>query len=157
MCLRIKKDDKENFLPRVAKEDIECYKVLVKLDDNKYCTPYKKYKVNIKEVFKANTGKEYHDEYKNKYWNMPFPENALEGDILKYKPLLEYYLGPGMVHVFVSLGDARAAAMRIYNSTVWKCIIKKGTRYYTGCCDNNMESYGAEEIKIEKRIKRSCA
>lgn len=112
MCLELISDK------LIAKEDIICYKVVIKKDDKLY-TPY----VNVEiepGIFKAS-GSIYKD---------------LEGNISK-----------GVIHTYGIYNQALWERRVWDNSLIYKCIIPKGTSYYIGLFEANL-SYGSKVIEV---------
>jgi len=149
MCLFTK-----DVYPSVAKNDIECYKV-VKIVCGQPLTPYmnmpiEKDVIDGKNYFCAN-------DTKNAIFNDLYSLNEVRG---------------GYIHTFSSAEEAKQCIL--YNistsylfyydiaSVIFKCIIPKVTEYYSGYCENGnnynflyrdrknmpLNSYASEKIKF---------
>lgn len=94
--------------PKIAKEDIVCYKVLeVNIDNRYFVTPYRK---NIVDINK--------------------PYEAKEANSLSiFHP---YTKTKGYIHTFAFIPTLQNLKERFDNPVVFKCIIPKGTKYHRG-------------------------
>lgn len=126
MCLILPNYKKNSTLFEEAKEDITCYKVLIKTPSNTLCTAYRGFPVKG-EYLKA------------------------EGRPRVKHSGRDYYLEEGVIHSFVSLSTAHLAILlnrlSFAESVVYKCIIPKGTLYCEGLFDYR-RSYGSRQIKL---------
>lgn len=132
MCLRLLEYKKNSILFKVAKEDITCYKLLLRIPPNSLYTAYRGFPVEG-EYLKAK--------------GLPNIKRSRKG----------YYLEEGVIHSFANLPTAHLAALlhdcNFANSVIYECIIPKGTLYCEGLFDD-YRSYGSKQIKLIKNV--SC-
>lgn len=139
MCLWVKSIDTE-----IAKRDIVCYKVLVKVtnnltDETDIITPFQGKKVpkaclNGNELFYSETTDPY----------------------LKFDWEAKYFVaGDGFIHTYKRRRTAKKLARLNPNSetVIYRCIIPAGTEYYAGI-DEGMKrkAYASKAIKFVKQI-----
>ena len=115
--------------PRVAEEDIICYKWYGILNFI-YVSPYQ--------------GKPMPDDNIITYSDLSEPE------ILYLSAVPKYTIEKGF-HSFVNRIDAERDSYKNRDAIIVSCIIPKGSRYYKGVF-GDAESYCSESIKIEKII-----
>ena len=116
--------------PKVAEEDIVCYKILQVYSD-KICSPYMEYKWKLGKVRRAWG-----------WWNIPRNPD-IEG------------IQKGCFHSFETLDDAvseaRVARGNLY---VYECVIPKGTKYWAGTYSRmRIPSYASRKLKVVKKIE----
>lgn len=147
-----------DIFPSIAENDIECYKV-VKMVCGQPLTPYmnlpiEKDVIDGKNCFCANDVKK-----------------AIFNDLYSLNEV-----GGGYIHTFSSAEEAKQCIL--YNTTtfdfiyngiafvIFKCIIPKGTEYYSGYCENGnhynflykdrrnmpLNSYASEKIKFVEEL-----
>ena len=136
----------DNLKFKTAEEDIECYKVVIKIDENSYITPYQRFLCSLNE------------HYINKHEIDNYQENKNT-----------YYVYGGVYHSFQKLSDAYFEMLwfqTINNcppqydmgkkSVVVKCIIPKGTEYIEGNFNNlnYCPCYGSKEIIYKEELNR---
>ena len=130
MCLRLKSKKTKVC---IAKEDIICYKFLIRsvYDDNGvYRTPYKNFPITIGSEYTSELNKD------------------------------EFLVDMGL-HTFKNLEDTRKRASLNTYYTICKCLIPKGSRYYKGTFntfDNHwndvwFESYASDRLIYLEIIK----
>ena len=119
MCLFSKEE-----VPRIAQEDIECFKILQQ-KDGQWITPYRDYPVEFNKVLEAINNNEFSKTH-------------------KYPTYIDYYaISEGYFHVCDSEKSTRKHAEEIkiaYTRNKHKCppltgfkaIIPKGSEYYIG-------------------------
>ena len=119
------------FNSREAKDNIRCYKILFKLDDSTYITPFTRQVVTFNE--------EYHNPY-NVFIECHNP------------------ISKGVFHTFIRKEDAQWTidAFRIHcrpeDIEFWKraiivqATIPKGTKFYRGVDSNYKDSYGSYSV-----------
>ena len=137
MCLHTTK-----MLPRIAMKDIETYKVVAKLNGEVYSPYREKYKWELNQVIKD---KEHPKIIKVKFYR--------DGTRLE-KP--ERKISRGFFHTYPDLLDAKKLFSHLslqemfeYSGyTIVKCVIPKGTLYYTGVDDNNFKCYASRKLKM---------
>ena len=118
--------------PRIAEEDITCYKWYVKID-SVYLSPYQG------EPIPAFNTVVYSD--------LDKPEkNLLLLSSFQYK----YTVEKGF-HSFVNSIDAKLYSYKGRDSIVVSCIIPKGAKYYKGFFEN-CESYCSSSIILKEEI-----
>ena len=118
--------------PRIAEEDITCYKWYVKID-SVYLSPYQG------EPIPAFNTVVYSD--------LDKPEkNLLLLSSFQYK----YTVEKGF-HSFVNSIDAKLYSYKGRDSIVVSCIIPKGAKYYKGFFEN-CESYCSDSIILKEEI-----
>ena len=104
----------------VAKEDIVCYKILIKRGNELY-TPYQEVKIKP-GIFKAT------------------------GTLSEDCGTRRKTVGEGVIHTFAKYDQARDEKGR-KNTLIYKCVIPKGTNYYIGLFEAFL-SYGSEVINV---------
>lgn len=104
----------------VAKEDIVCYKMLIKRGNELY-TPYLEVKIKP-GIFKAT------------------------GTLSEDYGTRRKTVGEGVIHTFAKYDQARDEKGR-KNTLIYKCVIPKGTNYYIGLFEAFL-SYGSEVINV---------
>lgn len=132
----------DNLKFKTAEEDIECYKVVIKTDENSYITPYQRFLCTLNEHY---INKHEVDDYKES-------KNA-------------YYVYGGVFHSFQKLSDAYLEMLWFKNkdavqysmgkyAVVIKCIIPKGTEYIEGNFGNITYNpcYGSKEIIYKEEL-----
>ena len=131
--------------PKIAEEDIVCYKVLVisSVDDTLF-TPFQNMNVELnKEYFEPNFIESL---------NKVIMEHH---DIVKVNPYKPYCYNEYMFHTFKNKDDAMyfKNCIEYRNSTVIKAIIPKGSKYIEGIFSYSsyytyieVESFGSEKI-----------
>ena len=118
--------------PKIAEEDITCYKWYVKID-SVYLSPYQG------EPIPAFNTVVYSD--------LDKPEkNLLLLSSFQYK----YTVEKGF-HSFVNSIDAKLYSYKGRDSIVVSCIIPKGAKYYKGFFEN-CESYCSDSIILKEEI-----
>ena len=130
MCLLSDTD-----IPKIAQEDIVCYKVLIKVSGIKalfgkgYLTPWCDTKVRPKGLFKAKGGK----------------------SILRncFKPGT-YDVGRGFIHTYTGLDGSRIPKNLIGGHRMFECIIPKGTEYFVSI---DGEEYASDCIIFKREMK----
>ena len=130
MCLRA-----IHTQPKIAEEDIVCYKVLRKIFFT-YWTPYTKKFVFLNHLFKAKGEEEI-------YYQFAYTE-----------------IGQGFIHAFTNKQRAIRLCLNLYyedaifnNFIVVKAVIKKGTKYFLGKNDNIC----AKEVFITNEIIKNVS
>lgn len=130
MCLRLLEYKKNSTLFKVAKEDITCYKLLLRIPPNSLYTAYRGFPVEG-EYLKAK--------------GLPNIKRSRKG----------YYLEEGVIHTFAYLEDVAVESLSAlhygHKYEVYECIIPKETFYYTGLAFG-VPSYGSICIKFIKRV-----
>lgn len=94
-----------NRFPKIARQDISCFKNLERISYNKYVTPYKKFPVIISSMLIAQ--------------GSSFSLNGFDK-------------GRGYIHAYRELYDAVSKSKIFNNWITVKCIIPKGTKYHLG-------------------------
>lgn len=135
-----------------AKEDIECYKVLLYTTDifkePKYITPFEEKEVPDACVYARAPFIATH-----KYWETPVTTPA--------ELKLRGQVGSGFIHTYRSIDDIReeAAFYSWLNNrsgghvAIFKCIIPKDTLYCRGSGDSDRVSvYASKKIVFEKQL-----
>ena len=129
MCLRA-----IHTQPKIAEEDIVCYKVLRKILFT-YWTPYTKTFVRLNHLFKAKG----------------------EEEICLFR---DPEIGQGFIHAFTNKQRAIRLCLNLYyedaifnNFIVVKAVIKKGTKYFLGKHDNIC----AKEVFITNEIIKNVS
>ena len=129
MCLESK-----TIFPKIAKEDIICYKVI---DIKGYSIYNRSYQYDEHKINKANGG------------------SRLIKDILFYffyrKRYSSFAYVFGILHSFAFKGYA----LNLFNNlrkdnsyTIWECVIPKGSLYFEG----HYYEYGSRKLKLVRRI-----
>lgn len=129
MCLESK-----TIFPKIAKEDIICYKVI---DIKGYSVYNRNYQYDEHKINKANGG------------------SRLIKDILFYFFCRKKHSSVGYVfgilHSFAFEEFALKLLIRLGKRdsyTVWECVIHKGSLYFEG----NYYEYGSRKLKLVRRI-----
>lgn len=147
MCLHT-----TNKFPRIATKDIETYKVVAKADSF-VCSPYRtQYKWELNKVIKD---KESAKIVKRKFYR--------DGTKME-NPEKEISISRGFFHTYLDLDEARKmqdffqAARRIVDCvlvehTIVKCIIPKGTIYYSGVDDSGLKCYASKRLIINEIVE----
>lgn len=124
MCLIVRKD----ATALIAEEDIICYKILEKKDEDEYITPYRYVAVDMGSKILEAEGEVNIESCKK--------VGRIEG---------------GVIHTFAFLEEAccevLASECTVNIWKVFKCIIPKGTKYYEGKFGPTL-SYGSTCIKF---------
>ena len=129
MCLESK-----TIFPKIAKEDIICYKVI---DIKGYSVYNRSYQYDEHKINKANGG------------------SRLIKDILFYffdrekYPFVRYVFGT--LHSFAFEKYALNLFIRLRKNdsyTIWECVIPKGSLYFEG----RYYEYGSRKLKLVRRI-----
>ena len=122
-------------IPKIAQEDIVCYKVLIKVSNIKalfgkgYATPWYETKVKPKGLFKAKGGKSILKNYFN-------PGT--------------YDVGRGFIHTYTGLDGSRIPKNFIEGYRIFECIIPKGTEYFVS---TDGEEYAPDCIIFKRKMK----
>lgn len=129
MCLSYTIKTHPGYMPKVAKKNIICYKILIEDEEGKYSSPiYNKKKWEIGKT------------YTNKQKRCDFA-GAVYG---------------GFYHTYVNKEKAKEASKRCHGnkSHVVKCIIPKGTMYFVGNVNySRIRGYASRTLKIEEILK----
>lgn len=129
MCLESK-----TIFPKIAKEDIICYKVI---DIKGYSVYNKSYQYDEHKINKANGGSRlikdilFYFFYRKRYSSFAYVFGILHSFASK-----EYAL-----RLFINLGKHE-----LY--TVWECVIPKGSLYFEGYYNE----YGSRKLKLIRKI-----
>ena len=129
MCLESK-----TIFPKIAKEDIICYKVI---DIKGYSVYNRSYQYDEHKINKANGGSRlikdilFYFFHRKKY---PFVRCVF--GILHSFAFKEYAL-----NLFIHLGKSDSY-------TIWECVIPKGSLYFEG----RYYEYGSRKLKLVRRI-----
>lgn len=134
MCLHT-----TNKFPRIATKDIETYKVVAKADSF-VCSPYRtQYKWEFNKVIKD---KESAKIVKRKFYRDGTKMETTQKEISR-----------GFFHTYLDLDEARnmqnyfqVTASCLVEYTIVKCIIPKGTVYYSGVDDSGLKCYASKHI-----------
>jgi hypothetical protein len=121
MCLYINFNQQK----QVAHKNIVCYKILQKVGD-KYITPYRGMSIILGETY-----------------NSPL---IVEELLLKYLDASVVNIG---LHSFVKKTDACISLISIHEARLIKCVIPKGSSYYTNI---NGTEYASDKITYGKTI-----
>lgn len=108
--------------PLIAKEDIICYKVLQRLGDNTYVSPFRNVKYNIND------------------FNYPL-EKYNQNDYV-YNDCIWYKIEQGFLHCFVSqnidpndyVSSSIFMYAKIFPLYIFECYIPKGAKYFISRC-----------------------
>lgn len=129
MCLESK-----TIFPKIAKEDIICYKVI---DIKGYSVYNRSYQYDEHKINKANSG------------------FRLIKDILFYffyrKEYSSFAYVFGILHSFAFKGYALNLFIRLGKRdsyTIWECVIPKGSLYFEGYYNE----YGSRKLKLIRKI-----
>ena len=153
MCL-ITKQSKS----KIASEDITCYKVLLKLENEindtvfyispvRYFTYFSNRTDLDNKVFKAEKA----------YWLENYPGDDLKQTYIDNEPV-SYELNSGFFHMYKDY-DSAVKAVKILvprekeSYAVFECVIPKGSRYYEGVTSIYLlPSIASDRLKIVKQI-----
>lgn len=136
MCLKVVQPGVLKELKfKIAEDDIVCYKIAVRNNDDSYCTRYQYFHFKLGETYQ-NT-----EEIELENYNPYYIENIEFLDI-----------GKGLFHAFVNEKDARYFLNETYQTWertlyIIKCVIPKGTEYVEGDF-GTMPNYGSRAIKF---------
>lgn len=129
MCLCSKTN-----IPKIAKEDIVCYKIIERVSSNEYKSPYQGDEIIFNKTIIASKPTK-------KFNIMPTVDIDL-------KTIIEYHIGEGFIHAFIAKEDARIYVLSHYcffnmGAAIVRCIIPKGSRYFvniknTEICSDRM-------------------
>jgi len=135
MCLRIK-----NSVPKVAEEDIICYKMLeeCELEGYTYQSPVKEYPINDEIVCGLWPYVGLGDRSIKDINGFP---SISEGYIHTYETLL---IAEGMYNYCTNLFEK--------NFHVFECKIPSGTEYYDGVDGYSLSGYASERIVFVKKM-----
>lgn len=129
MCLESK-----TIFPKIAKEDIICYKVI---DIKGYSVYNRSYQYDEHKINKANGG------------------SRLIKDILFYFFYRKKYLFVRYVFGILHSFKSKYFALNLFNNlrkdesyTIWECVIPKGSLYFEGYYNE----YGSRKLKLVRRI-----
>ena len=153
MCL-ITKQSKS----KIASEDITCYKVLLKLENEindtvfyispvRYFTYFSNRTDLDNKVFKAEKA----------YWLENYPGDDLKQTYIDNEPV-SYELNSGFFHMYKDYDSAVKAVKIIVprekeSYAVFECVIPKGSRYYEGVTSIYLlPSIASDRLKIVKQI-----
>lgn len=126
-------------IPKIAQEDIVCYKVLIKpsilksLFGKGYVTPWYDKKVKPKGLFKAEGMKEIIRDY-----------------YASIHPTKLYCIGGGFIHTYTNLNAIGITGPDFVRQRVFECIIPKGTEYFISIDD---QEYASDCIIFKREIK----
>lgn len=137
MCLLVREKSK----PKTAKRDITCYKILTRPNfGDTYYSLYRDYKYDLKGINKSKIQEE--------------PESV---GIIEYRSIYSFSVYIGL-HTFNSLNRA-IMYKDIYvdpakHTSVFKCIIPKGAKYWTGRLNlyNTYKSRCSDKLIIKEKI-----
>lgn len=157
MCL-ITKQSKS----KIASEDITCYKILLKLENEIndtvfYISPVRHFtyfsnRADLdNKVFKAEKA----------YWIENYPGDDLKQTYIDNEPV-SYELNSGFFHMYKDYDSAVKAVKNasIESYVLFECVIPKDSRYYEGFTSfpsfpNNLSLYpsiASDKLKIVKQI-----
>lgn len=125
-------------IPKIAQEDMVCYKVLRKVSILKsllgkgYVTPWYNKKVRPKGLIKAEGMRE----IIRSYYTPPH--------------LRHYCIGGGFIHTYTNLDAARSGWPSLMRCRVFECIIPKGTEYFASIGD---QEYASDCIIFKREVK----
>ena len=147
--------DKKYIIPKknpllVADRDIECFKVVRvrRKDRNKRKTRIL-YKLGLLKHFET-----YYQEVPITVGKLAKAYPILDIDVLEVKNAISDRLGGGFIHSYQHIEDAKNL-LCFKNTVLIKCVIPKGTYYFTGVDDDNADNYASCSIKYVKVIKRT--
>ena len=134
MCLRI------NGAPKVAEEDIICYKMLeeCKLEGYKYKSPFQEQPIDNQIVYG--------------FWQYVGLGDRSIKDINGYPSISE-----GYIHTYKALLVAEEMCIyytKLFENDVhlFECKIPAGTEYYEGVDSNFLSGYASERIVFVKKL-----
>lgn len=122
-------------IPKIAQEDIMCYKALIKVSSIKalfgkgYATPWLETKVRPKGLFKAKGEKSI---FRN-----------------CFKPGT-YDIGRGFIHTYTGLDGSKVPKNLVGDHRMFECIIPKGTEYFVSI---DGEEYASDCIIFKRKVK----
>ena len=128
MCLVTKQSQS-----KIASEDITCYKVLLKLENEInntvfYVSPVRHFtffenQVNPNKVFKAEKA----------YWLENSPDDDLKPTYIGNEPV-SYELNSGFFHMYKDYDSVVKAIINapLESYAIFECVIPKGSHYYEG-------------------------
>lgn len=122
MCLIINLYKHLTYQSDTARKDIPCYKVITKNSKGQWTSLF----------------------FKRKKWEL----NKLYTNTGKIDRGATTIYG-GYYHSFANINDARCHA-REFGGTVAKCIIPKGSQYFSGDCNHDGYGYASRKLKIVK-------
>ena len=134
MCLNVDTNlHKDVYKPKIAKEDIVCYKALAMAYNslthiNYYSSPF----------------------YSTAPW-----EKGKTYEAVEIWPRCTPVVEDGYFHTFIFIDDAEHLKLDLstrYEMVVAKCIIPEGSEYYVGVDNSNKPSYASKLLKIEEII-----
>ena len=131
MCLYINSTDQQ----LVAKEDLVCYKVLIKYHDNTFVSPYrnKRYSPKKEYVIKDRVRR------KNEFSDI----DGIYGGVIH---TLDYYPDAERLARYIHEHERRPIC-------IFSCIIPKGTRYYEGHDVVFQDCYASKKLFINELIE----
>ena len=135
MCMFIPRDRENPLKPRVAEEDIKCFKIVVVDKDENIYSEFKKFPYQLNKTYTA--GGNFSEIYFSTYWY--------------------YYVEGGGFHSFVEVRDV-FKNYECYGSTdeekkiIVKCHIPKGSLYYIGKSLGGESNYVSQSIIIDEII-----
>jgi len=145
MCLIITKFNK----PKIAQEDIKCYKILFKssVRPNLFYAPYQSFNYELGVTYHTNISVFYNcNTFGLSFFRYIFYN--LFDKFLDVKGVNQGF------HSFVNLKDAikeRNSDVDYKRLVIGECIIPKGAKYYKGAY-SNYDGYVSNSIKINKII-----
>lgn len=144
MCIYL---TEKNSTPKTARKDIVCYKILEDIStwngQNYWRTPFRRCYIDLGETCEAMGDLEV------KYFDYETPFGCYEA-----------WLGKGAIHTFKTLDGAKKMFGKYRNfyginrtCVVVKCIIPKGTKYFSGVFeDTRIPSYASTELTYTEEI-----
>lgn len=122
----------ETNIPKIAKKDIVCYKIIERISNNEYKSPYQGDEIIFNKTIIAS--------------KPPKKFNIMPDVDIDLKTINDYYIGEGFIHAFIATRDARNHYYYFLcreGATIVKCIIPKGSRYFvnidnTEICSDRM-------------------
>ena len=145
MCLIITKFNK----PKIAQEDIKCYKILFKSSvcPGLFYAPYQNFNYKLGETYSTNISVSYNcNTFGLSFFRYIFYN--LFDKFLDVKGVNQGF------HSFVNLKDAikeRNSDVDYKRLVIGECIIPKGSKYYKGAY-SNYNGYVSDNIRINKII-----
>ncbi len=146
MCIYL---TEKNSTPKTARKDIVCYKILENNTwngQNCWHTPFRGCAINLGETYKANG---YLEVRYFEYFETPWS-------------CYETWVGEGAIHTFKTLDGAKKMfsnhrLRHLYginqSCVIVKCIIPKGTKYFSGVFeDTRIPSYASTELTYTEEI-----
>lgn len=131
MCLYINSTDKAF----IAKEDLVCYKILIKYPNNKYVSPYLNKTYSSKKEYVIRDRVRRKKEF-----------SGIDG------------IYGGVMHSFMFFEDAQRVAIYMHEYEnrpicIFSCIIPKGTKYYKGLDAIDQDCYASKHLFINELIE----